>query len=402
MQATWTEIDGVPTVSAAAGEIQGPLHAMLTFGSGRLDETIHDFRRRPRGRASRAARHRRCGLASPTAVSTSSPPRSGSRGALTTSSSSSRRSPGGCTRFRSIASRTSCACSRSKRSGTTSTRTSPRISCGASAHTAPGHRVPGVRLKKVTPERAQMWANTRFVAENAVLWFSGPVPAGARLDRVPRGPRPEPTPLPALRTDGRTVADIDSPHVSLSFLYSGWSGANAAVSLARERTHERLRRDALTYSVQHERFGVGADHALTFLQADTAKVEHARVARRGRRRGRRTHRRRAAARRAGEAPRVPRTLRWRSDLPPVATGDRRARTPLSTNASCSPPTSTTTSPDTPSNPCATTSACARLGNGDWPEGRRRRARRMGRCPLGRATGCSGPSSTRSPDGARVS
>src|SRR5436190_19263052 len=40
MQWEWGEVDGVTTVSAPDGAIQGPLQAALVFGVGRADETM--------------------------------------------------------------------------------------------------------------------------------------------------------------------------------------------------------------------------------------------------------------------------------------------------------------------------------------------------------------------------
>ncbi len=40
MTAQWGEVDGVPVLRAAAGDVQGPLHACLMFGTGRSDETL--------------------------------------------------------------------------------------------------------------------------------------------------------------------------------------------------------------------------------------------------------------------------------------------------------------------------------------------------------------------------
>ena len=40
MKVHWGEIDGVPTLSAEAGAIAGPLQACLMFGTGRSDETL--------------------------------------------------------------------------------------------------------------------------------------------------------------------------------------------------------------------------------------------------------------------------------------------------------------------------------------------------------------------------
>ena len=40
MKVQWGEVDGVPTLSADAGQVPGPLHACLMFGTGRSDETL--------------------------------------------------------------------------------------------------------------------------------------------------------------------------------------------------------------------------------------------------------------------------------------------------------------------------------------------------------------------------
>src|SRR5262245_23067632 len=40
MEWDWNEVNGVTTLSAPAGAIQGPLQACLVFGVGRADETM--------------------------------------------------------------------------------------------------------------------------------------------------------------------------------------------------------------------------------------------------------------------------------------------------------------------------------------------------------------------------
>src|SRR3954451_20492811 len=40
MEASWGEVDGVATLCAARGEIQGPIHACLMFGTGKNRETL--------------------------------------------------------------------------------------------------------------------------------------------------------------------------------------------------------------------------------------------------------------------------------------------------------------------------------------------------------------------------
>ena len=40
MKVQWGEVDGVPTLCAEAGQVPGPLHACLMFGTGRSDETL--------------------------------------------------------------------------------------------------------------------------------------------------------------------------------------------------------------------------------------------------------------------------------------------------------------------------------------------------------------------------
>ena len=137
---------------------------------------------------------------------------------------------------------------------------------------------PEYGLRRITPEIAAEWARTRFSAANAVLWFSGPVPPELRLTGLPRTARPETAPLPPVRTHGRSFSAVDTSCVSLSCLYHGWSGVNTALYLARERAHDQLRRDALSYGVRYDRHFIGAGHALAQLTADAADGAHARVA----------------------------------------------------------------------------------------------------------------------------
>jgi hypothetical protein len=40
MKVQWGEVDGVPAIWADAGQVPGPLYAYLTFGTGRSDETM--------------------------------------------------------------------------------------------------------------------------------------------------------------------------------------------------------------------------------------------------------------------------------------------------------------------------------------------------------------------------
>jgi zinc protease len=280
VEAHWTEVDGVPTLCAAAGEVQGALHAMLTFATGRGDETVldsginhvvehlvlHDI-----GGAASHISNGRVDLVSTAFWIHGSPDE------VVTFLAAIARGLGELPleRFDDELRVLGIEALRYNVDSNIAQDLVRRF--GPHGAGLVGYQEFG--LKAITAERAQQWANTRFVAENAVLWCSGPLPAGVHLDELPRGARPERAPLPRLRPDGRCYADIESPHVSFSILYEGNSDADLAVSFAQERTHEQLRHEAVSYGVQFDRFLVGSDHGLAFLLADTAKGEHAHVAR---------------------------------------------------------------------------------------------------------------------------
>ncbi len=106
-------------------------------------------------------------------------------------------------------------------------------------------------LESLEPGHVTEWANTRFTAQNAALWLTGPIPDGLRL-ALPSG---EPFPIPEPRAIEwlRLPAFFAGPPggVAISIVGARWGGLSAAIAIAERRLQRRLRHErGLVYYIQ--------------------------------------------------------------------------------------------------------------------------------------------------------
>jgi hypothetical protein len=137
---------------------------------------------------------------------------------------------------------------------------------------------PELGLGSFDADELRAWTRTHFTAENAVLWQSGPVPTGLELGALPRGPAPEPRQLPADQVPGRTFVPTETSRVSLSVLEPHRSGVSTTLQIAERRATERLRREGLSYAIEHVQVDLGPGQRLGLLQADGADEHPTEVA----------------------------------------------------------------------------------------------------------------------------
>ena len=141
---------------------------------------------------------------------------------------------------------------------------------------------PEFALEHVTEEQLRNWSSTRFVAQAAALWLSGPPPAGLRLALPSGAPAPVPTSNPAARTPfSYTYSDRGFGASVLA--ERGAAGAVLGYLLQR-RLNDRLRHElGLVYGVNAtlDRLTGGLRH-LCFLaeclQENAAPVQEQLVA----------------------------------------------------------------------------------------------------------------------------
>lgn len=137
---------------------------------------------------------------------------------------------------------------------------------------ATGHGLPGVEelgLRWLGPEPVREWAATRYGRWNAVLWLSGPPPAGLRIelpDVVPP-PRPAATPIADVRYPA--CVPWQGPGVAISYLAHRSFESNVAASVLERRARQRLRFDqGLVYDIAFDYEPLGGDTAHVIVGAD--------------------------------------------------------------------------------------------------------------------------------------
>jgi predicted Zn-dependent peptidase len=277
MEWDWNEVDGVTTLSAPAGAIQGPLHACLVFGVGRADETmpvagithvvehlaLQPFGHRPyslNGSVdSVSARFMVNG--SPDDVveflgevtrNLADLPIDGLELELQILQVEERRHTG------------------SQIGADLSHRLGPR---GAGLIGWPEHG-----LKRVGPDEVTEWARTWFTADNAVLWTSAPIPDKIDLKALPQGSAPEHVPAPASRPPARTFRSVPTNLVSVTAIMEQLVGLSHLLYVAQRRAFDRIRRrDALAYAISTERVRIDGRHSLVYLGADGTDGSYTRV-----------------------------------------------------------------------------------------------------------------------------
>jgi hypothetical protein len=263
----WSEVDGVPTVYAQEGQVPGPLHACLMFRTGRCDETLTV------SGINHVIEHLVLH-----ALGTTSYGWNGDVSPVTTRFTAMG-GPDEIVDYCAFVTRQLrhlpverladevrvLEIEGLRRGGSQlgldlSLRLGPR---GAGLVGWPEHG-----LRRLDAEEIITWTQQRFTLDNAVLWLSGPIPPGLHLHELPRAERPEPTPMPSLPMTERTFICSDTRVVSISFLSELQYEVTAVMELARRRAHDRLRRRALSYSIDYSHVRVSADCALEYLEAD--------------------------------------------------------------------------------------------------------------------------------------
>jgi hypothetical protein len=271
MRATWSEVDGVPSLCAAAGEIQGPLHGCLMFGTGRSGETLrtsganHAIEHLVLHEISERADHAVNGMV----------------GCVTTKFWAFGRDEQLAAFYSAVAQNLHDLPVARLESELRVLEIEGRRNRGAThgtvdlaerfgPHGAGIVNWPELGLGCSSGDELVEWARTHFTAENAVLWLSGPTPAGFDLSGLPRGPAPHQPELPEVFVPGRSFVPSNSNRVSLSVLFRNRSGVSTMMQIAERRATERLRREGMSYSISYAPIDVCRAHSLGLLEADGA------------------------------------------------------------------------------------------------------------------------------------
>jgi zinc protease len=127
-----------------------------------------------------------------------------------------------------------------------------------------------IALEWLGPEPVRAWARRWYTRQNAVLWLSGPPPAGLRFDRLPDG---EKAPLPGTATTPGVTFPThlawDGPGATATFTSPRTAAINMAMSIAQRRAMQRLRFDkGLVYGVEFDYEPIGPTEAHILLGGD--------------------------------------------------------------------------------------------------------------------------------------
>jgi len=273
----WNEVDGVTTLSAPEGAIQGPLQACLVFGVGRADETmtvagithvVEHLAFQPLGHLPY-----------------------GHNGTVDTV----------CTRFmvtggaddvveffRGITENLrdvavdgltqELQILQVEEQRTVGSQVGRDLSQRFGARATGLIGWPEHGLKRVGPDEVTDWAHTWFTARNAVLWTSAPLPDKLDLSALPEGSAPVHTPLAPLFTPPRTFVAERTSLVSVSAVMERQPGVIPALQILQRRGFDRLRRrDAISYGISVDRVRLDADHALVYFGADGSDGKYTQV-----------------------------------------------------------------------------------------------------------------------------
>jgi hypothetical protein len=276
MRLHWDEVDGVPTVWAEEGQVQGPLQACLSFGVGRSDETLatagidHVIEHLTLQAVGRTP-YQWNGWTSPV-----------------TTGFSVAGAPDQVAEFFGIVTRQvgdlplqrledEIQVLRIEEAGRTG-QLGFDLASRYGPHGAGLIGWPEYGLRTLHADQVEAWARERFTAANAVLWLSGPVPPGLRLDALASGEAVERAVTPASLLRERAYLDADTRKISVSFVSRLQWGVLPMMQIARDRAFDRLRSDAVSYSVDLAHVRIGGGAALEFLQADGSAGALERVA----------------------------------------------------------------------------------------------------------------------------
>jgi hypothetical protein len=277
MEWEWNEVDGVTTLSAPAGAIQGPLQACLVFGVGRADETM------PVAGITHVVEH----LALqplwhlPYSVNGSVDPV--------------------CTRFFVTGSPDDVvefftAITQHLRDLPVDAlaqelqilRVEEQRRHGSQVGLDLGERFgprgvglmgwPEHGLRRVEADEVRAWSETWFTSGNAALWTSTPLPERLDLSALREGAAPSHTPvsqpLPRPRTFTRQRTDL----VTVSAVMERQVGVGSVLNVASRRAFEQLRQHGgMSYGIAVDRVRLDADHSLVYLGADGSAGKYAQV-----------------------------------------------------------------------------------------------------------------------------
>ena len=133
-------------------------------------------------------------------------------------------------------------------------------------------------LKVIGPDDVTAWAHTWFTASNAVLWTSGPLPDKLDLSALPAGDAPARTPMAPPLTPPRTFVAEPTTFVSVSAVMERQIGIGPALQILHRRAYDRLRhRDAISYGIAVDRLRLDANHALVYIASDGTEGAYTQV-----------------------------------------------------------------------------------------------------------------------------
>ena len=237
----WKEIDGVATLTVDAGLVPGPLRGCLAFGSGIVDESLHN----------RGINHVVEHLALHGSDAQSARLINGSVDTLMTRFwvAGTPEQVAGFLEFvtGNLAALPLDRLDDELRVMQIEANGRVRSPFGGDLEERFGPRGGGlcnwaeIGFRTLDRDDVAAWARARFTAANAVLWCSGPLPAGLSLASLPAGPKVSGPRCPEPRTPARVLVPLDRSPVGVSFLAeASWTTAAAAEAI-RQEAFDRLR-----------------------------------------------------------------------------------------------------------------------------------------------------------------
>jgi hypothetical protein len=263
------EVDGVPTLYFADGAVQGPLRACLMFGVGRADETILN------AGVTHVVEHL-------TLRSTALTPYrwNGAVHLVSTRFYVSGEPEQVCEFLSGVAQRlceipTDRLEDELKILQVEAEKRSPsQFALDLGVRLGPNGAGlidwPEYGFHRLEADDVQQWATDWFTRQNAVLWLSGPPPAGLDLKPLPTVSPVDHREAQSLTSD-HTFVGVSTHATSLSVLLGQQWGVIPAMMMARQEAFETLRlQEAVCYDISytHERIGQGS--SIDFLLADGA------------------------------------------------------------------------------------------------------------------------------------
>jgi hypothetical protein len=267
----WEEVDGVTALSLEDGEVRGPLQACLMFGAGRCDETILV------SGINHAIEHLALQPLHPTSYAWNGQVDTvGTRFVVVGRPEQVveylhlvvahlRELP-----IERLADELRVLAIEEERRGGSQLGLDLANRLGPNGAGLVGYPEHG--LKRVGADEVVEWSRTWFTAGNAVLWTSGPIPAGLDLSGLPPGPAPARLPAPTSIPPPRSFVSSPTQIVSVSGISEQQLGVLPIMEIARMRALDRLRRSqAVTYAIEFIRVRVGGGRSLAYLGADAAQ-----------------------------------------------------------------------------------------------------------------------------------